>query len=479
MSVLRRYNPLHFVLEGQQLNLTSDVLNILAGSSFTTALSVTIAAAASPTINVLETLTARRGVSTLAGFGAALLFKLDDSANVAQEAAQIAGVWESPTAGAVSGALVFHTVQSSGVLTEHMRLTASGQLLLDTSGAPHASAQFQVNSTTKGMLPPRWTTTQKNAISSPSAGLFGYDSTVNAFYGYNGSAWLPFGNLTLDSNSEVAIASPGAIGAPGLGMRYDMGVYAFTQGGAPRPILIWDYSTGNGAIQLGNLEDNTTLSHATAARVDGGGHFWFAGSATEVAALDDVRQSYRVPLTIYIGSAPSDPASSTAFEINSSTSGYLQPRWTTTQRNAIGSPTEGLLGYDSTLHRTMERRSAAWARVGDNSLLVGDSGQAAEYLGGTTVTDVETIVGNVIASVTKTLHFVDCTADRTISLPAAALVGSIHIFIDYLRQASVHPTTFNVESSGTIDGNSTAVISDTRYARTFIKLTSSTWMLWG
>jgi hypothetical protein len=52
-----------------------------------------------------------------------------------------------------------------------------------------ASAQLQVDSTTKGFLPPRMTTTQKNAIASPAAGLVVYDSTTNKLCCYNGSTW--------------------------------------------------------------------------------------------------------------------------------------------------------------------------------------------------------------------------------------------------------------------------------------------------
>jgi hypothetical protein len=51
-----------------------------------------------------------------------------------------------------------------------------------------ASAIFQVDSTTKGFLPPRMTTTQKNAITAV-AGLVVYDSTTNKLQCYNGSTW--------------------------------------------------------------------------------------------------------------------------------------------------------------------------------------------------------------------------------------------------------------------------------------------------
>jgi hypothetical protein len=58
-----------------------------------------------------------------------------------------------------------------------------------TSGNNLASAKLQVDSTTKGFLPPRMTTTQKNAIASPAAGLVVYDSTTNKLQCYNGSTW--------------------------------------------------------------------------------------------------------------------------------------------------------------------------------------------------------------------------------------------------------------------------------------------------
>jgi hypothetical protein len=56
----------------------------------------------------------------------------------------------------------------------------------------NSSAILEAVSTTKGFLPPRMTTTQKNAISSPAAGLIVYDTTDNKHYGYNGTTWNAF-----------------------------------------------------------------------------------------------------------------------------------------------------------------------------------------------------------------------------------------------------------------------------------------------
>jgi hypothetical protein len=56
----------------------------------------------------------------------------------------------------------------------------------------NASAMVQIDSTTSGFLPPRMTTTQKNAISSPAAGLQVYDTTLNQMSYYNGTTWVNF-----------------------------------------------------------------------------------------------------------------------------------------------------------------------------------------------------------------------------------------------------------------------------------------------
>jgi hypothetical protein len=49
-----------------------------------------------------------------------------------------------------------------------------------------------VESTTSGFLPPRMTTTQRDAIASPAAGFIIYNTTANKHQGYNGSTWNDF-----------------------------------------------------------------------------------------------------------------------------------------------------------------------------------------------------------------------------------------------------------------------------------------------
>lgn len=71
-------------------------------------------------------------------------------------------------------------------------VTGRGQsLAINTDGsAADASALLDVKSTSKGFLPPRMTTVQRDAISSPAAGLFIFNSNASCLQFYNGSGWV-------------------------------------------------------------------------------------------------------------------------------------------------------------------------------------------------------------------------------------------------------------------------------------------------
>jgi hypothetical protein len=75
---------------------------------------------------------------------------------------------------------------SAGVSNQFWVYT-SGNIGVNTS-SDVTSALLHMTSTTKGFLPPRMTTTQKNAISSPAAGLVVYDTTLNKLCVYT-TAW--------------------------------------------------------------------------------------------------------------------------------------------------------------------------------------------------------------------------------------------------------------------------------------------------
>ena len=98
--------------------------------------------------------------------------------------------------GSFSGSLNFTTINFAnwnGVAYARMTgLDATSGTFIFGGTSINASAKVQFDSTTQGFLPPRMTTTQKNAISSPSSGLQVYDTDLNQMSYYNGSSWINF-----------------------------------------------------------------------------------------------------------------------------------------------------------------------------------------------------------------------------------------------------------------------------------------------
>lgn len=90
--------------------------------------------------------------------------------------------------GSIFSSLYYLTVMSPGAGGSTNLYGNSNNFKIGTSATATASAVFEVDSTTKGFLPPRMTTTQKNAIATPAAGLMVYDTTLNKLCVYT-TAW--------------------------------------------------------------------------------------------------------------------------------------------------------------------------------------------------------------------------------------------------------------------------------------------------
>jgi len=76
----------------------------------------------------------------------------------------------------VSGGTVYNRITSAGISFGDNTLVAT--------------AQVAINSTTKGFLPPRMTTAQRDLIGTPAAGLMIYNTSTNRPNFYDGSAWV-------------------------------------------------------------------------------------------------------------------------------------------------------------------------------------------------------------------------------------------------------------------------------------------------
>jgi hypothetical protein len=92
--------------------------------------------------------------------------------------------------------------------------------------SPNASAILQANSTTKGFLPPRMTTTDRGNIVSPATGLKLYNTSTNNTDTFDGTNWQSFGKETKITGSlEVNIASGKVINAIEVSSAMGLGFY--------------------------------------------------------------------------------------------------------------------------------------------------------------------------------------------------------------------------------------------------------------
>ena len=82
----------------------------------------------------------------------------------------------------------FTTPDGSATPVEAMRITSAGNVGIGSTSI-ESNCLLKLESTTKGFRPPSMTTTQRNAISTPIAGLMIYNNSTNKLNFYNGSAW--------------------------------------------------------------------------------------------------------------------------------------------------------------------------------------------------------------------------------------------------------------------------------------------------
>ncbi|MCP4091224.1 MAG: hypothetical protein GY746_15750, partial [Gammaproteobacteria bacterium] len=112
--------------------------------------------------------------------------KLDVSGNI-----KASGTIQSGSSIVIDG-----TGTTQGTITEsHGKISFDDETLV-TAGSigtgtstPESSAQLEVKSTTKGLLPPRMTTAQRDAISNPVAGLQIYNTDSKCMNFYIGDNW--------------------------------------------------------------------------------------------------------------------------------------------------------------------------------------------------------------------------------------------------------------------------------------------------
>lgn len=191
-----------------------------------------------------------------------------------------------------------------------MDLSSFAQVGIGTS-SPSASAKLEISSSSQGFLPPRMTTSDRDNIANPATGLVIFNTTTNGLEIRTSSSWVRL--LTPTDNATNVT-----------------GVVAVANGGTGVVT-----STGTGSVVLSNSPSLVTPS---------------LGSATASK----------------LGVGIVTPNNSALVEMSSTSQGFLPPRLTYSQRNAIASPAQGLIIYCTTCGNNGELQvynGTAWTNM--------------------------------------------------------------------------------------------------------------------
>jgi len=145
-------------------------------------------------LNVVLSLDTETSGTVANGLGTAILYRMQNSANVVIGAGDTSIAWTDNTAGSEDSQFGIG-LMAGGVLTTVLSLDVVNGLVLPYSAAigttspANANSVLDLVSTTKAFLPPRMTTTQRDAISSPISGMIIYNSTTNKLNVRGASAW--------------------------------------------------------------------------------------------------------------------------------------------------------------------------------------------------------------------------------------------------------------------------------------------------
>src|SRR6188768_2406608 len=163
-----------------------------------------------------------------------------------------------------------------------MAYTQQGVAINTDGSSSDNSAMLDIKSNTKGLLIPRLTALQKNAIATPAVGLLIYQTDgTTGFYYYNGSAWAPVSSAAAGPLSGWA--TTGNIGTDSL--------INFIGTTDSKPLIgkvngqpVFYFSSTNPAMTIGyqagknNLySDNTFIGYKAGYSNSSGNHNLFVG----------------------------------------------------------------------------------------------------------------------------------------------------------------------------------------------------------
>jgi len=347
----------------------------------------------------------------------------------------------------------------------------SAQVGINTDGSqPDNSAMLDVKSTIKGLLIPRMTIANRDVISNPATGLLVFCTDNNQYYTNKGTPsipnWIIISTQWLQNGDDIGY-STGKVGIGTTSPVWQVDVtgdinYSGTlrKNGVPVVTGVSTVTASSPLNSSGGATPNLTILQSSSSQNG------YLSSADWTTFNNKVSSQWTTggSSAIYynggsVGIGTSTPAASALVEITSTSKGFLPPRMTTAQRDAITSPVAGLTIYNTSKNCNETYNGSSWV---SNTHYIGES-----YGGGIVFYIYDNGQhGSIAATANQSTAIRWYGGSNTNTRARADGVG-----------AGLKNTSIIIANQGSVDGNTFAATVCNEYSVTVGGVTYGDWYL--